>query len=181
MSYIYLIDTHGVIDGPVELPVIPGIGIQPPSNAVELDFVLDPPSAGNVWAFIDEEVRQVADNRGVVYSVETGTEEIYTALGDLPPSVTALSWPGRHYVWSGAEWRLDEAAVATEALAVERDWRSARIAESDYLAMPDYPITAAQRLELYAYRQALRDWPASSQPPAQHRPEPPLWFAEKLK
>ncbi|MFJ2539411.1 phage tail assembly chaperone [Pseudomonas sp. NPDC087614] len=181
MSYIYLIDPSGAIDGPVELPIIPGIGIQPPSNAVALDFVLDPPAAGKVWAWVDAEVRQIADSRGVVYSVETGAEQNYTVLGDLPPTLTALPWPGRHFVWTGTEWRQDEEAVAAEALAIERDWRSARIAESDFLAMPDYPITAEQRVELYGYRQALRDWPASAQPPIQQRPEPPAWFAEKIK
>lgn len=179
MSYIYLINPDGVMDGPVELPVVPGIGVQVPSNAIELASVLEVPAAGHVWALINGEVRQVADNRGTVYSVETGDAQSFDSLGELPASVTTLPWPGRHYVWSGAEWVQDAAAVAAEALAIERDWRSARIAESDYLAMPDYPITAGQRVELYAYRQALRDWPASADLPDKHRPERPTWFAEK--
>ena len=35
--------------------------------------------------------------------------------------------------------------------------RNALIAETDYLLMPDYPITAECRANLTAYRQALRD------------------------
>lgn len=179
MSNIYLIDTYGVIDGPVELPVVPGLGVQLLSNAIELPAVLEPPAAGHVWAFVDGEVRQLADNRGTVYSTETGSAQRYEALGALPADVTALPWPGRHYVWIGATWVEDAEAVAAEASAVEREWRSARIAESDYLAMPDYPITVEQRTELYAYRQALRDWPASGQLPERQRPERPIWFANK--
>lgn len=67
----------------------------------------------------------------------------------------------------------------TEQLASnERVWRDRQIAATDYLAMPDYPLTDAQRGELYAYRQALRDWPsADSFPTADNRPQPPAWLS----
>lgn len=65
-----------------------------------------------------------------------------------------------------------------ELAETERVWRDGEIAHTDYLAMPDYPLTDAQRTELYAYRQALRDWPsADSFPTADNRPQPPTWLA----
>lgn len=38
-----------------------------------------------------------------------------------------------------------------------RQQRNALLAASDYLLMPDYPLTAEQRAQVEAYRQALRD------------------------
>lgn len=72
----------------------------------------------------------------------------------------------------------DQPAPSQEVVVeLERTWRDARIAETDYLAMPDYPLTDAQRGELYAYRQALRDWPsAGSFPTADNRPQPAIWL-----
>lgn len=37
--------------------------------------------------------------------------------------------------------------------------RDSKIAETDYLAMPDYPLSDGDRVQLFAYRQALRDIP----------------------
>jgi hypothetical protein len=42
-----------------------------------------------------------------------------------------------------------------------RAQRNALLAETDYLIMPDYPATKEQKEEIKAYRQALRDLPAS--------------------
>lgn len=37
--------------------------------------------------------------------------------------------------------------------------RDMKIAETDYLAMPDYPLSDGDRVKVFAYRQALRDVP----------------------
>lgn len=69
------------------------------------------------------------------------------------------------------EWAAAHPAPApvppTEAelfqqLRAERD---RRLAATDYLLMPDYPISDEQRAVVQAYRQALRDLPAQSGAP----------------
>ncbi len=68
-----------------------------------------------------------------------------------------------------------------QLISKERVWRDRQIAATDYLAMPDYPLTDAQRSEMHVYRQALRDWPAAGGFPTQeNRPQPPAWLAQVL-
>lgn len=179
MSVIYMTRADGELFGPITLMEVPGVGVQIPEEAVELAKMLPPPADGFVWAWIDGRPQQLVDHRGTVYSTEDGTESQHGELGVLPEGLTEEVWPGPFYVWSGDRWELDEAAQLAAAQQVERAWRNARIAASDYLAMPDYPITTDQRAELYAYRQALRNWPAAGQFPEQvGRPLPPAWIAE---
>ena len=40
-----------------------------------------------------------------------------------------------------------------------RTERDSKIAKTDYLAMPDYPLSDEDRVQVFAYRQALRDLP----------------------
>jgi hypothetical protein len=179
---IYLFDPLGILSGPFELsefPEVPGFGQYLPGNNVQLENPLAQPEAGHVWALVDGEPQQLADYRGMVFRTEVpGVAEEYSKLGDLPEGLTAKRWPGQFYVWAGGDWVLDEAAQITAALAGERAWRNVQVAATDYLAMPDYPITAEQRSELYAYRQALRDWPDVTLFPDQSgRPQPPAWIA----
>lgn len=179
MSAIYLIGLVGELSGPITLPVVPGIGCQMPDNAIELAQELAAPAEGFVWAMIEGDAVQLADHRGTVYGTADGSPQQHAALGNLPAGLTAQKWPGLFYVWEGASWVLDEAAQLEATKAAERLWRNAQISVTDYLVLPDYPISADQRAELYAYRQALRDWPAAGQfPGQQNRPEPPGWIAE---
>lgn len=53
-----------------------------------------------------------------------------------------------------AEWNKPE---NVEARA--REQRNILLSETDYMLMPDYPLTDAQRSAWAAYRQALRDLP----------------------
>ena len=46
-----------------------------------------------------------------------------------------------------------------EVAAQVRGERDAKIAATDYLAMPDYPLSDGERVQVFAYRQALRDVP----------------------
>ncbi|MBD9616773.1 phage tail assembly chaperone [Pseudomonas sp. PDM07] len=178
---IYLFDPLGILTGPFELsefPEVPGFGQYLPGNTVQLEKPLSPPEAGHVWALVEGKPQQLADYRGTVYRTDTGAEEEHFEIGDLPEGLTAKRRPGQFYVWSGGDWALDAAAQIAAAQACERAWRNAQVAATDYLVMPDYPITAEQRTELYAYRQALRDWPDVTLFPDQSgRPQPPAWIA----
>ena len=40
-----------------------------------------------------------------------------------------------------------------------RALRNQAIAATDYLMMPDYPLTPAEKMLVSIYRQQLRDWP----------------------
>ncbi|WP_018609758.1 tail fiber assembly protein [Uliginosibacterium gangwonense] len=53
---------------------------------------------------------------------------------------------------------IDPPAPALDVLAAHaRAQRDALIAATDYLLMPDYPVSAARLARIKAYRQALRD------------------------
>ncbi|MBA1187559.1 hypothetical protein G7Z99_00670 [Pseudomonas entomophila] len=175
---IYLVDTDcGELQGPVSLPVVPGLGPHVPEHALELERPLPPAREGHAWALVAGQPREVEDHRGPVYSTETGAMLEHRTLGPLPDDLTSQPWPGPFHVWTGDGWKLDAQAKYEAAAQQERDWRSAAITASDYLVMPDYPITAGQRSELYAYRQALRDWPsADAFPDPDARPSAPAWL-----
>ncbi|MNN44238.1 hypothetical protein D3C81_1585180 [compost metagenome] len=179
MSAIYLNLAGGGLDGPITLPVVPGIGVQMPDNAIELPAELPAPDAGHAWALVAGKPKQLQDHRGIVYSTVDGRPLSHETLGPLPDGTTNAPKPGLFYTWGGDGWVLDEVAQLEAAHATERAWRNAQIAATDFLVMPDYPISAERRDELYAYRQRLRDWPVTGQfPDADHRPQPPAWIAE---
>jgi hypothetical protein len=163
-------------------PEVPGFGQYLPGNTIELENPLAQPEAGHVWALVEGKPQQLADYRGMVYHTDTGAEDEHVELGDLPEGLTAKPRPGQFYVWAGGDWVLDEAVQIAAAQAGERAWRNAQIASTDYLVMPDYPLSADQRAELYAYRQALRNWPEAGQFPDQKdRPVAPSWIADQPK
>ncbi|MDF0732328.1 phage tail assembly chaperone [Pseudomonas entomophila] len=174
---IYLIDAAGQLHGPVELLEVPGLGQQMPSNAIELVNPLPVAEPGYVWGLVDAVPQQLPDHRGAIYRTDTGQEEQFEQIGPLPDGFTTEPFPGQFHIWSGDAWVIDQSAQLDAALLAERVWRNARIAESDYLAMPDYPISPEQRGELYAYRQALRNWPQTDAfPDSKHRPMAPAWM-----
>lgn len=179
MTAIYLVGLDGILSGPITPPMVPGIGVQVPDNAVELAAELPAPHGGYAWALEGGDPVQRADNRGQVYSTEDGRQLLHEVLGPLPDGVTKIPKPGLFHAWSGDEWVLDVAAQLEAAHATERAWRNVQIATSDFLVMPDYPISDVLRGELYTYRQNLRDWPVAGQfPNADHRPQPPAWITE---
>lgn len=57
----------------------------------------------------------------------------------------------------------EDADYAAEA----REKRNALIAETDYMAMPDYPLDDEKKAVILAYRQALRDVPEQAGFPRQ--------------
>lgn len=74
-------------------------------------------------------------------------------------------------------------ATAAEQLALIRARRDRLLASTDMMvSVPDYPITAEQREELVAWRQALRDFPdaIAAELPAEQVtwPPRPSWLGE---
>ena len=73
--------------------------------------------------------------------------------------------------------------------ALARGWRDAEISRVQWLrdrhidqqnSGIEQTLSADQFVELLAYVQALRDWPASGAfPSAESRPAPPLWLSEQ--
>lgn len=120
MTTYYLIDAHGVLNGPIELPTIPGLGIQLPSNAVGLKQELAAPPAGKCWVLADGKAALVADHRGQVYSTETGEPVQHVAPGPLPGSLTAQPRPSPDHVWQAGQWQVDGSLEAKNAAAARQ-------------------------------------------------------------
>lgn len=99
--------------------------------------------------------------------------------GDEPPyndPLAADSYAGQvaPYVelWEEEKARLEQAAAEAEAARLAeynseeaRFERDQRLAATDYLQMPDYPLSDDQRTILQVYRQALRDLPSQEGAP----------------
>lgn len=104
--------------------------------------------------------------------------------GHEPPRnelLTADSYADRiaPYVklWEEEKARLEQAAAEAEAARLAeynseearferlRSERDQRLAATDYLLMPDYPLSDDQRTILQVYRQALRDLPSQEGAP----------------
>ena len=104
--------------------------------------------------------------------------------GDEPPHnepLAADSYAGQvaPYVkmWEEEKARLEQAAAEAEAARLAeynseearferlRSGRDQRLAATDYLLMPDYPLSDDQRIILQVYRQALRDLPSQEGAP----------------
>ena len=62
---------------------------------------------------------------------------------------------------------LGEIATDGDYAAEARAKRDALLAETDFMMMPDYPLSEAKRAAAAAYRQALRDVPAQAGFPRQ--------------
>jgi len=106
---------------------------------------------GYVARWTGESWDLIEDHRGAKYwlpedSWEHDGREMRTP-GPLPAGATLTRPEMPEAV------RLERAAQAVRA---ERD---RRLAATDYLIMPDYPIGEGQRADWEAYRQALRDMP----------------------
>lgn len=119
--FIYLFDESGVLCGPVELFVTPGMGIQIPSNGIQLSFELPPAQDHHSWVMVNGVPREMVDWRGPVYRKDNGAVLAWTEFGELPDSFTAEPWPGSYHVWRDNAWAFDEtlqlADLKREALA----------------------------------------------------------------
>jgi hypothetical protein len=106
--FIYLFDDDGVLSGPVELPVTPGMGIQIPSNGIQLSFQLPAAQDHHSWVMVNGAPREMVDWRGAVYRKDNGVLLQWTAFGELPDTHTAEPWPGSYHVWRENSWVFDE-------------------------------------------------------------------------
>jgi hypothetical protein len=116
--YIYIADNAGALTGPVELPVTPGIGIQVPGNAIQLAKKLGLAASGHIWALVDGQPQQVADQRGTAYNTVTGAAQQHTELGALPAELTSTPRPSADHRWSGTGWALDADLQSANHLAL---------------------------------------------------------------
>lgn len=111
---IYLIDDSSLLIGPIECPVIPGMGMAIPGNAIKLDAELPPPDAGHLWVWRNGGAHQLPDRRGFVFHTQSGARQEWAMPGELPNHLTAIPRPGRFHIWVDGDWRLDEQAQAAE-------------------------------------------------------------------
>ncbi|PRB55368.1 phage tail protein [Pseudomonas sp. MYb2] len=128
MTYYYVVnEATKEMTGPVELPIIPGIGIQVPGNVIELAEQLPPAEPGYVWVWRNGIASQLIDLRNtIVYYKDTGMATYWSELGPLPDSLTSKARPGDYYVWKNDDWELDLEAQNAAAVAqadIERDKR----------------------------------------------------------
>ena len=114
------------------MPANSTLDAPPPAGAGEIAV-----RAGDVWTLM-------ADQRGQRYWLADGSEHVIGAIGETLPD-GALDAPP-----PPTDQQLADAARAR---------RDALITATDYLLMPDYPISAEQLAEVRAYRQVLRDVP----------------------
>lgn len=117
-----------------------------PANAT----LIEPPAAveKHVRVFKNGAWAQVQDNRGTKYWLpgddwQTEPHEMKD-LGPLP---------------EGAMLERPE-PTEQEKFILLRGMRDGKIAATDYLIMPDYPLPEEKKAGVLAYRQALRDLPA---------------------
>ncbi|MGE8100284.1 tail fiber assembly protein [Pseudomonas fluorescens] len=157
MNMNYLIDTAGALIGPVEFPVIPGLGAQLPDNAVALDQELPAPGPGCVWAFIEGRPKETLDLRGVVYSTETGEPLTWSELGALPDTVTSVARPGAYFVWTDSAWQLDQQAQLAAAVVAAQNERDVRLREASMRIAPlQYAVDLGDATP--QEQSALLDW-----------------------
>lgn len=128
MTYYYVVnEATKEMTGPVELPIIPGIGIQIPGNVIELAEQLPPAETGYVWVWRNGIASQLIDLRNtIVYYKDTGMATPWSESGPLPDSLTSKARPGEYYVWKNDDWELDLEAQYAAAVAqadIERDKR----------------------------------------------------------
>lgn len=156
MTAIYLLDDIGLLAGPVDLPVIPGLGRQLPGNAIELDDALPDLQPGQVWALVDGQPQQLADHRGTVYRTDTGEAVEHRALGALPDGLTTEQRPSPDHRWSGQGWEHDAelqaanraAQVASVCARIDSAADAARAAVAgDPLRAVEYDRAAAEARE----------------------------------
>ena len=106
-----------------------------------------------------------------LYDPETGQGSVWREK-DAPAKlaeglITEEAWQEMCAARAAEEYAAWLASPETEAERFEllRMARDAKLAATDYLVAPDYPLTNEQRAAVTAYRQALRDLPAQEGAP----------------
>lgn len=157
----YLYDAFMVLAGPVDLPEVPGLGVQLPSNAIRLDKPLPPASAGHAWALVDGAPLELADNRGLYYSTQDGRPVQVDALGPLPGDLTATPRPSEFHEWGGSAWALNAPAQAAAGAAQVKQQRDVALREAATRIAPlqdavDLGLATAEEAGLLSQWKAYR-------------------------
>lgn len=111
MTAIYLIGLAGVLSGPITLPLVPGVGVQVPDNAIQLPGELAGPDEGFVWVLVGAEPELLVDYRGTVYSTSTGEAQQFDLPGELPQGLTVEPRPSLAHAWVDDAWQIDATLV----------------------------------------------------------------------
>ena len=102
------------------------------------------------------------EDRGYLHELselDDGFDEVHSFFKDmLEVGQTALRGAEQ------GEWEVVDGFTAEEALKESeasrlRSERDRLLSDTDYLLMPDYPLSEEKRSEVEGYRQALRDLP----------------------
>ncbi len=153
----YLVSPAGALIGPVVFPVVPGLGVQLPANAVELPSELSPPEKGFAWAWVDGAPQLLPDYRGQVFQIHSGAASTWERLGNLPEGLTTQPRPDPYHVWLDDRWQLDREAresATLEQLLLERDNRLREAATR--LAPLQYAVDLGEAST--EEKNALLDW-----------------------
>lgn len=161
-------------------PMTPGNWLVP-----GLSTLAEPPApvAGSVACRIEHTRWElIEDNRGTIYSTDSGQSRELADLGALPEGFTTQPRPSLHHTWQGNSWEFDETAARTAFISAAVAKRNtlqveatARIAPlQDAADLDDASETELAQLEAWKrYRIALNrvplhdsypteiEWPAS--------------------
>jgi len=74
---------------------------------------------------------------------------------------------GLYFCLKSFGYPLGDMAKTSDYAAEAREKRNQLIAETDFMAMPDYPLDDEKKVAVLAYRQALRDVPEQAGFPRQ--------------
>jgi len=104
------------------------------------------------------------------YSKTTGAKVRISDIGALSDDLTTLT-PFVNASWDSASgsWKVD----TSKALAAIRAQRNSLLSTSDWTQLPDCQQSTAEKAAWAAYRQALRDFPASCDPSSPQWPVQP--------
>lgn len=121
----------------------------------------DQPKAINYYQLGDGRIWSIAEARFVA---ETSEDAVVGPCLDEHGESTIEGLIGCLHFYG---YDLGELKTDNEFAAEAREKRNQLIAETDYLAMPDYPLDDEKKAAVFAYRQALRDVPEQAGFPRQ--------------
>lgn len=67
-----------------------------------------PASKGHCVRRVESGWESVEDNRGAIYSTETGDPSMLEDIGPVPAGFTSKAPPSKNHTWNGSSWRLSK-------------------------------------------------------------------------
>lgn len=105
-------------------------------------------------------LEKYGDNTAVIIPAEIDNDELMV-LGwydtDTDEWKDRTECPSLYHLWQNKQWTFNSDAF----FEIVREQRNEKLFESDWTQMPDAPITDEKKAEWVAYRQVLRDIPAT--------------------